>query len=541
MTAGPRHQAELIQRAVAALQRRAWSEAAELAQAVLGQYGPDANALMVLASVRMEAGDTQGAIALYERAREVMPTHIHVLVNLAAAYRATGRLQDARIALEAALQVDRRFAIAHNNLGNVLLDSGDAAGAKQSYERAATLEAQYPDPVAGLARIAEGEHRLDDARRLAERALRLAPQNTSAALTLARVKLRGEEAAEAAAMLEPLLRAGALSTTNRVIAEGTLGEAYDRLGRFGDAFAAFSRANGLQHAQHAPAVALDRGPMAPKTVARLTAFVGVADVASWRPAPASQPMPVFLIGFPRSGTTLLDQILASHPQITTLEERDTLVDAASALVTPEDAFERWATLSDGEIDRLRGLYWTQVRAGLGGVAMRSVFVDKLPLNAILLPLIYRLFPSAKIVLALRDPRDAVLSSFQQRFGMNAAMFQLLRLDTATAYYDAVMTLVRQTRAKFPLDVHEVKYEAVVGDFEPTVRALLSFLGLPWDEAVRGYAETAKKRPIGTPSATQVVRPLYATAQGKWRNYRDFLAPHLAALEPWARAFGYAPS
>jgi hypothetical protein len=247
---------------------------------------------------------------------------------------------------------------------------------------------------------------------------------------------------------------------------------------------------------------------------------------------------VFLVGFPRSGTTLLDQILASHPEISTVEERDTFINFAATLVPADSGLAACAALDDGAIERLRSAYWQQVQAGLHGAPMKRVFVDKLPLNAVFLPIIYRLFPTAKIVFAVRDPRDVVLSCFQQRFGMNAAMFQLLRLDTAARYYDAVMRLVRVSRAKFPLAVHEVRYESVVADFDGTVKGLLDFLGVPWDEAVRSYAETAKSRAIGTPSAAQVVQPLYATSKGKWCNYRSFMEPVLPVLEPWVAGFGY---
>ena len=541
--ASPLH-VQLVQRAVAAFQQRAFAEAAGFAQQVLSQFGEDANALMILAGIRGEAGDTAGSIELYERARAVMPSHIHVLTNLAAAYRATGRLHEARIVLEEALQIDRRFAIGHNNLGNVLLDIGDREGAKRAYERAVVVQANYAEPVAGLARIAEEEHRLDDARRLAERALSLQAGNTSAAMTRARAVYRLGDAARAAADLAALLRSPALTPTNRVVAEGYLGEALDKLGRYDEAFAAFTRANQQQHAQSAATWAADTGPLSLTAVERLTAFVEGVDLSTWRPAPPSHPgdpSPVFLVGFPRSGTTLLDQILASHPKITTLEERDTLVDSAMALVKPEGGFDFWATLSDADIEQMRTLYWQQVQAGLLGQRMRDVFVDKLPLNAVLLPVIYRLFPDAKIVFAIRDPRDTVLSCYQQRFGLTAAMFQLLRLDTASRYYDAVMKLVSASRAKLPLAVHEVRYEAVESDFDATVGGLLEFLGVPWDDGVRNYAETAKTRAIGTPSASQVVQPLYATAQGKWRNYGSFLEPVLPTLEPWVRAFGYETS
>jgi len=532
----PQEPVELVRAAAAALQRGALGEAAELAQTVLRRFGPEPNALMVLGIVRAERGDLPGAIDLYERARALMPTHPHVLVNLAVAYRASGRLADARRTLEAALQVEPRLPVALNNLGNVLGELGERGEASRAYERAVALEPRYAEPLASLAQIAEEEHRLGEARSLAERALQVAPQNVLAALTLARVKLREDDAAGAAKMLEALLRTDTPSLTNRVVAQGYLGEAYDRLGRYADAFAAFSEANALQRPQFAATFGQERGALSPGGIARLTAFVQRTDVSRWRPAPQSEESPVFLVGFPRSGTTLLDQILASHPQVTTLEERDTLVDAAAELANSEEAFDRWAELADREIQRLRGLYRQRVAAA--GVPLKPVFIDKQPLNAVLLPLIYRIFPAARIILVLRDPRDVVLSCFQQRFGMNAAMYQLLRLDSATAYYDAVMRLVTLSRAKMPLHLHALRYEDLVTDFEGTTRALLSFLGLAWDDGVRGYTETARKRAIGTPSAAQVVRPLYGSARGKWRNYRQYLEPHLPILAPWVAAFGY---
>ena len=534
--------AQLIQRAAGAFQRGAWSEAAAICEQVTNQFGEDANALMMLGAIRVEAGDPVGGIAYLERARTLTPGHVHVRVNLGVAYATVGRLHDARSTLEAAIELDRRLPVAHNNLGDVLLDLGDRAAAAKEYERALAVQPNYAEAIAGLARIAEEQHRLDDARRLSEKALELAPQNISAFLTRSRVALRDGEAAMAAGALEDLLRNGAPTATNRAIAEGYLGEAYDKLGRIGDAFAAFSRANEIQYAQHVPAFGNDRGPMAPETVRRLTGFVAATDISAWRQAPPrSRPDPVFLIGFPRSGTTLLDQILASHPRVTTLEERDSLADASRELIRADEDFERWAQLPDADIERLRSLYWQQVANGLSGALPRDVFVDKLPLNAIYLPLIHRLFPGAKIILAVRDPRDVVLSCFQQRFGMNAAMFQLLRLDSAVAYYDAVMTLVATCRAKLPLNLHVFKYESLIDDFDSEVKPLLEFLGLEWHDSVREFAATAKARTINTPSAAQVVQPIYRTAHGKWQKYRRQLQAHLPTLEPWVQAFDYRPS
>jgi tetratricopeptide (TPR) repeat protein len=532
--------AELLQRAVAHLQQGDHAAAQTLATTALRQGGPEPNAFMVLGGCRAHAGDLAGAIELYERARALLPTHRHVLVNLAAAYRASGRLASAREALETALHSHPEFAAAHNNLGNVLAELGERAAARRAYQRASALDPAYAEPLAAQARLAEEEHRLDEARALAERARQLAPQDALALLTLARVRLRTEDAAGAIGLLESVLADAGLSSTNRTLAYGALGDAYDRLGRYPEAFAAYTEANRLQYLHYAPQFAHDQGPLSRHGIRRLRAFLDHTDVGAWQASAPVSTAPVFLVGFPRSGTTLLDQMLASHPDIATLEERDTLADAVDVLLNDPAGLDRWAHLPGEELERLRARYWERVRGGGIEPAARAIFIDKQPLNAVLLPLIQRLFPAARIILALRDPRDVVLSCYQQRFGMNAAMYQLLRLDTASAYYDAVMDLVAASRKRLPLDIHTIKYEEVIGEFEATLRALLGFLGLEWDERVRAYAETAQRRAIGTPSAAQVVRPLYVSARGKWRRYRSFLEPILPRLAPWVVAYSYEP-
>jgi tetratricopeptide (TPR) repeat protein len=530
----------LIQRAIAALQRGATDEAATLAGTAMQRFGPDANALMVLAAVRAGQGDVSQAVALYERARTLMPSHIHVLVNLGALYRTSGLLDQARATLEAAVQAGPRFAPAHHNLGNVLADLGDASGARRSYETAMALDPRYADPVASLAWRAQEEHRLEEARDLALRALALAPPNVLARLALARIRLREGEPAAAAALCDEVLGDGPLSVTNRIIAQGSLAEAQDQLGRYDEAFASYTRANDLQREQFAANFAEARGPLSQGAIARLAAFMAATDATRWSQAPDAGASPAFLVGFPRSGTTLLEQILATHPELAALEERDTLDGIAGELLASDEALLGLASLTASDIERHRTRYWQRVHAFLPP-PLPAVFLDKQPLNAVLLPFIHRLFPDARIILALRDPRDVVLSCFQQRFVMNEAMYQLLRLDTAARYYDAVMRLVELCRARLPLRLHVVRYEDVLADFDGAVGAVVRFLGLEWDERLRDFAETARQRAIQTPSAAQVVRPLYRSSQGKWRNYRRHLGPHLPLLARWVEGFGYPGS
>ena len=528
----------LIQAAVTAYQAGDWPRAAQACEGVLRRDGQEPNTLLILGTIRAQSGDAAGGLALLERARSVVPRDINILTNLGATYRVMGRLLEARDTLSQAREIDKRFVPPIYNLGNTLADLGDLAGARAAYERVLVLQPNNTDAIEHLSEIAEREHRLDDAVRLSERVFSLAPGNVTAHLTRARVELRRQSYDAVLARLEPLRARSGLTQVNRAIVEGLIGQALEKLKNFDGAFAAFKTANRVLFEMNAPRYVNDCGPTSLETIERLTSFVQNAQPEAWSQADESTAAdPVFLIGFPRSGTTLLDQALASHPAIVTLEERDNLFKACEALMDA-GALSRLADMSAVEIEHHRADYWARIERETGERKAGSVFIDKMPLNTILLPLIYRLFPKARVLFALRDPRDVAISCFQQRFGMNAAMFQLLQLDTTARYYDAVMRLGQAARKKFRLRVHEVRYEEVVSDFDATLKGALSFLDLDWDDRVRNYPDTARKRVIATPSAPQVVEPLYASSQGKWRNYANELAPYLPSLEPWVNAFGY---
>jgi hypothetical protein len=257
------------------------------------------------------------------------------------------------------------------------------------------------------------------------------------------------------------------------------------------------------------------------------------DVSNWS-APDGVRDPVFLIGFPRSGTTLLDQILSSHSGIVCLEESEHFGDALSDVITERGRALAPGSLSEDDLARVRESYWRRVDAPTG-----AIVVDKFPLNIVVLPLIKRVFPNAKIIFALRDPRDVVLSCFQQRFTINAAMAQFLELQWAGAYYDQVMGLFELCRARLGLDLHQVRYEDVVADLRARRGGLCAFLGVGFEPAMLDYRSTALKRDIATPSARQVIEPLYKRSVERWRRYEEELRPVLPMLAPWAQRYGYA--
>ena len=241
---------------------------------------------------------------------------------------------------------------------------------------------------------------------------------------------------------------------------------------------------------------------------------------------------MFLVGFPRSGTTLLDQILSSHSNIVWPGGERAFGDALGEVINPARVWEIESLTAD-ELSRIRESYWQRVEAPDG-----AILIDKFPLNIVVLPLIKRVFPDAKIIFALRDPRDVVLSCYQQRFNINAAMAQFLELGRAGAYYDQVMALFELCRDRLALDLHQVRYEDVVGDLEGAARALSGFLGVSFEAAMLNYRETALGRDIATPSARQVIEPLYNRSIGRWRRYEEELRPVLPVLAPWAARYGY---
>ena len=249
--------------------------------------------------------------------------------------------------------------------------------------------------------------------------------------------------------------------------------------------------------------------------------------------------PVFVIGFPRSGTTLLDTLLRGHPAIRVAEESN----AVSAMVNrlsgqSDERLETLADLRDRDTDNIRKTYFDALARHAkpdNGVLP----IDRFALNTVYAGEIHRIFPDARFILMLRHPADCVLSCFMQTFYETPANACFFTLEDSAHLYDRVFGLWRQYTGLLPLNVLQVKYEDLVTDAETTCRRILDFLDMPWHPGILEHERTARERPlIGTASYNQVTRPLYTEAQGHWRRYRAEMKPVLPALEPWISYFGY---
>lgn len=470
------------------------------------------------------------------RADAAAPNQPHILNTLGVAMRRTGELPLAREKFRRAGELG--LIDGWRNLGNLEEVERNTEASVAAYQKALRIAANDPASHAALARAAEARHDLERAKSHAEIALRGDPGNENARLALAQVLIRERDFAGAEAAALPVTQNARGSQTNQALAWGLVGEARDRRDDASGAFTAFTMANAILRAQNAALLNATHLLYHPEGLRRISALAAATDITQWRaPSAYAAPAPAFLVGFPRSGTTLLDQILSSHSGIVCIEEKEHFANALGSVISDADKLARYAELPDTEIEAARADYWRRVdEAGLKRDG--ALVVDKLPLNIVVLPLIKRVFPDAKIIFALRDPRDVILSCYQQRFGMNAAMAQFLDLNSAVAYYDAVMRLMELCREKLALDLHQIRYEDVVADVEVAARGLSAFLSVEYEPSMLDFRTTAMKRDINTPSARQVIEPLYNRSIGRWRRYATEMAPALPMLNMWAERFGY---
>jgi hypothetical protein len=320
-----------------------------------------------------------------------------------------------------------------------------------------------------------------------------------------------------------------------------LGDALDGQNRIPEAFAAYRSGNEQFRAFFEPRLLATNTEPTPALAARVMRHMERLN-ASVTPVRNSAHLDgasglVFLLGFPRSGTTLLGQVLGAHSDVVTLEERFPIVDADRDFLRKPGGLETLVNASEEELEPYRRSYWKYVH-GFGVHVRDKVIVDKLPMHTFRLPLIARLFPEAKILFALRDPRDVVLSAFRRIFMIHAFTYELLQLESAARLYDTMMRLREMARPKLALAWLDVRNEDVIGDFEGEMRNVCAFLTIPWQNSLKRFAENARRQNIATPSSAQVRGGLSGESLGYWRRYQEQLGPLLPILEPWVEKFGY---
>jgi len=495
--------------------------------------------LFNLAADRLEREQRyEEALAVLQRGQALAPQDLGLNQALGLCLHRLERPAEALAHFDAVLAAQPAFAPGHAARGASLEAIGDIVGAEAAYARAVELQPQSLVALSGLASIAGRRGRHAEARGLAERVVAGEPDYPDAVMVLAAADLAEGRPGEGEARLRRLMADPRVTPVQRALAEGLLGDVFDAQDRVAEAFAAYCACNAALADAYAPQFA--GGGDALIHARRTLALLDTLPPESW----SSGPQPpagearahVFLMGFPRSGTTLLEQVLASHPDVEALEERDTLADAAETF-RGVDRLAALAAAPQAEITRLRAAYWRRV-AREGARAQGKVFIDKMPLNTFRLPMIAKLFPDAKVLFARRDPRDVVLSCFRRRFAINAPMYQLLSLRGAAAFYDVAMQIGDRLGRELKLPTLAVRHESLVENFDAVAGEICAFLDLPFTADLRDFAQRVQDRGIATPSGAQLAGGLTAEGMGAWRRYATQMVGVLPTLRPWVKRFGY---
>jgi hypothetical protein len=250
-----------------------------------------------------------------------------------------------------------------------------------------------------------------------------------------------------------------------------------------------------------------------------------------------------LTGFPRTGTTLLEQVLDSHPGLVSSDEREAFArDIFPAMWMTQTirapTIEILDAIPPERLGAQRQRYLGYMAAALNEPIGDRIHLDKNPPFTLLIPAILRLFPEMKLLIALRDPRDVALSCFMQYLPLNTNSVCYLTLERTAERYAVDMGAWRRLREILPPCWLEVRYEDVVANVEREARQTLDFLGLPWDPGVLEYRERLKTKAVASPTYEAVKKPLYTSSIGRWQHYAKYFEPCLPRLQPFVEAFGY---
>ncbi len=532
-TGAPGEEELLWQQAHQAFQEQRVAEAEQLCQAVLQKQATHVGALNLLGMIAQQLGQYPAAMEYVKHAIAAAPEEAGLHFNLGNIYMLAGLPKQAVVPYQEAYRLAPRWLEAQHRLGSALADAGEFAAAEELLRGVLGTQPKNVQLLAQLALVLERQNQLEAAEEVLGQAVALEPDNPRVLYPQVLLADRRKRYAEAKEVLEKYLQVVTMPK-QKSIGLSHMARLCNHLKEYDAAFDYNTQAQAIQH--HMYIAAGGTPEVFTALLQRQKDWFTKEKVAEWAaPAEGAEaPAPVFLVGFPRSGTTLTEQILAAHPALSATQEEGFIPTLAQEVAAEGPYPEVLEGLSEARIQELRALYRARVREKCG----EGIVVDKLPLNVVYLGFIYRLFPEAKVIVALRDARDVCLSCFFQYFSPNNAMAHFYTLESTVALYVQVMTLYQHFREVLPWEVHEYRYEALVEDTEGHARALLEFIGVPWDAGVLTYYTEEKNRNVHTPSYEGVMQPVYTTARGKWEPYAAYFAPLKKMLEPVMEALGY---
>jgi tetratricopeptide (TPR) repeat protein len=413
----------------------------------------------------------------------------------------------------------------------------------ECFERVLAMTKEIPDAFLELAILYERRHRVEEAYSLIEDCLRTAPDYLEAQLFKARLLRRIKEEAASESLLRELAANEKAHPMVRAQAWTDIAQTHDRREEYEQAMAAMLKCKALFLPREA--AVRQESEVVLQHLRRLQESLSPAHFQRWAEAGRAFPSrkTAVLTSFPRSGTTLLEQVLDSHSGMVSSDEREAFArDIFPAMwltpQTPAPTADLFDAISIERLAALRERYLNYMAAALNEPIGDRIHLDKNPTMTLVLPGFLRLFPETRLLIALRDPRDVVISCFMQYLPLNANSVCFLTLERTAQRYANDMGTWRKLRELIVSPWLEVRYEDTVADLEKQARRALQFLGLPWEPQVLNYRERLRRKAVGSPTYEAVSQPLYTRAIGRWKSYQKFLDPYLPILQPSIEAFGY---
>ena len=454
---------------------------------------------------RYDAAESSARAAL-----ELAPDHAKAWSNLGVALKKQNRMDDALICCRKVVELLPTSSEAINLLATHLHDMDKFDEAEQNYRRAIAINPHYAEAFSNLGGLYQDIGKLEQARHFMEIAIELDPHNAISHYNLAAIKRFTKNDPQFLALKELAQNAFSLPVSHQMPLQFALAKAYDDVGE---------RDLGFRHLLHGNA--LKRSQISYDETTTLALFqrvqqVFTADMLNVPSAPANGP--IFILGMPRSGSSLIEQILASHPQITGAGELDLLTQVTEHHCGLGGFPEKIAQLSRADLFRLGADY---VAALMTKAPTGIRVTDKLPNNFFFCGLIHLAIPNARIIHTRRDPIDTCLSCFSKLFSDTQNFtYDLGELGRYYRHYDQLMTHWQQVLP--PGVMLDVQYEDIVDDLEGQTRRILNHCGLDWDATCLNFHQT--ERPVRTASATEVRQPIYKTSVQRWRPSAALLSP-----------------
>ena len=490
-----------------------------------------------LGLLSFQVGDLDNSINYFKKTLLLNPKSSLGYSNLGLIY---SRLNNKDLALEnylKAREVDPKNFIVNYNLANHFFSNNDDKNAEKYYQLSIELNPQHFYPYNNLFQLYDRSNNLEKLEEIFNNILKLFGRSSQVQFLEGTLKFKKKNYKETIEIFKGL-ELDKRDYQKSVLITNILAKCYDHVGSYPEAYKYYSLSNKI--IENTFKNKLNKNEFNDRISKRLSSITDVeTGLFISNEIYDERSDPVFLIGFPRSGTTLLDTILRTHKSIEVIEEKLLVEDLMIQLNNYiNNNLINLNSINKNVIKQLRDLYFKK-REDLVSSKNNSIIVDKLPLNIIYIAELNKIFPKAKFIFALRNPYDSVLSCFMQPFLPNDAMSNFYNLKDASVFYDLVMSLWDKYQQNLSLNLFTIKYEDVVNDFDNSIKNLLKFLEVDWTNDMKNFYLTASKRGvINTPSYNQVNKPLYKESILRWKNYSEKFSDIDFKLEKWAKKFEY---